>query len=73
MQGEQIKHEKGDKDAWICICKNTPIGSGFDTCDENGNYLEPMLGNGWNGFYCCADCGRIINQDTLEVVGRKVV
>lgn len=66
---EQIKHEAQDRDAWICICKNTPSGDGFYPCDEKGNEMEPTIGSGWTNLYVCAQCGRIINQDTLEVVG----
>jgi hypothetical protein len=66
---ERITHEESDKDGWICICKNTPSGGGFYACDKEGNEMEPV--EGWTGKYVCADCGRIINQETLEVVGRN--
>ena len=66
---EFIIHEAGDRDAWVCICGNTPVGGGFFACDENGNEMEPV--KGWNGLYVCADCGRIIQYDSLEVVGRN--
>lgn len=70
MKGERISREKGDPHAWICICGNTPGGAGFDTCDAEGNFLEPSRAGSWNGLYRCDTCGRIIDQDTLEVVGR---
>lgn len=66
---EYITHEAEDHDAWHCICKNTPCGGGFYPCNEKGDEMEPV--EGWNNLYVCADCGRIINQDTLEVMGRN--
>ena len=68
---DRITHEKGNDEAWVCICKNTPSDGGFYPCDEQGSEMEPLVGSGWNGLYVCADCGRIINQETLEVVGRN--
>jgi hypothetical protein len=41
----------------------------FTSCDAQGNEMEPV--KGWNGLYVCDDCGRIINQDTLEVIGQR--
>jgi hypothetical protein len=69
---EFITAEAEDRDAWHCMCKNTPTGGGFYPCDESGNEMEPNIGSDWKGLYVCADCGRIINQDTLEVVGRNL-
>lgn len=68
---EHIKHEAGNDEAWICICNNTPSDGGFYPCDEKGNEMEPTIGSNWSGLYVCADCGRIIDQKTLEVVGRN--
>ena|ERR1700761_5103140 len=70
---EHITREAGDEDAWICICGNTPVDDGFYPCDENGNELEPTIGSGWTDLYVCANCGRIIKQDTLEVVGLEKI
>jgi hypothetical protein len=64
-----ISHEANHTEAWICVCGNTPSSDGFFPCDANGNEVEPTLASGWSGIYICARCGRIINQDTLEVVG----
>jgi hypothetical protein len=70
MVKERISHEPGNIEGWICICKNTPCGGGFYACDVNGNEVEPDYR--WtSGLYVCADCGRMINPDTLEVVGRN--
>ena len=66
---ERITREPGSRDAWVCICKNTPDADGFFPCDKNGNEMEPVAG--WDELYVCASCGRIIKQDTLEVVGRN--
>ena len=64
---EFIKREKGDKDAWICLCGNQPSSDGFFPCDKQGNEMEPA--DGWDGLYVCLRCGRIIEQDSLRVVG----
>ncbi len=66
---ETIRHEPQDHDAWICVCGNVPSGDGFFPCDKNGDEMEPLQGSDWNGLYVCNQCGRIIKQDTLEVVG----
>jgi hypothetical protein len=64
---EHIRHEEGNDEAWVCICTNTPNADGFYPCDSDGNQVEPDAG--WNDLYVCAKCGRIINQNSLEVVG----
>jgi hypothetical protein len=43
---------------------------GFQPCDKNGYPVEPAPG--WEGFYYCDDCGRIIEAKTLNVVGTAV-
>jgi hypothetical protein len=68
---EYISNEPGWQDAWICICKNTPTSGGFYPCDKNGNEMEPNIGSDWDNLYVCVDCGRIIHQQTLEVVGQN--
>jgi len=68
---EFITHEAGNPEAWHCICRNTPSDGGFYPCDENGNEMEPTIGSNWDGLYVCADCGRIIQFDSLEVVGQN--
>jgi hypothetical protein len=69
--GETITHEAGNDEAWICICKNTPPREGFYACDEDGNEVVPTAQDWTRGLYVCADCGRIIDPKTLEVVGRN--
>jgi len=68
-RSEVITHEKGNDEAWVCVCKNTPCGGGFFPCDEAGNEMDPIAG--WKDLYVCADCGRIIDQRTLQIVGRN--
>jgi hypothetical protein len=48
-----------------------PTSQGFYPCDKYGIEMEPLIGSNWEGFYFCDKCGRIINKNTLEVVGRK--
>lgn len=67
----RITHEPSDKDAWKCICGNYPGGDGFYPCDAHGNEVEPTREAWTTGLYVCAQCGRIINPDTLEVVGQQ--
>ncbi len=66
-----IIHDPQDRDAWICVCGNRPIDQGFYPCDANGNELDPVKGSGWSGLHVCDGCGRVIDQKTLKVVGRK--
>ena len=62
-----ITQEAGNRDAWVCVCGNVPHDDGFYPCDKTGNEMEPVTG--WSGLYVCYRCGRIINQDSLEVIG----
>lgn len=60
----------GDKDWFICLCKNEPHLDGFFTCLSDGSITPPTLNGDWQGlYYVCGKCSRIVNQDTLEVVG----
>jgi len=68
---EIISHEDHDETAWVCLCGNTPHMDGFATCNEKGEEIEPVIGGGWTSLYVCNRCGRIIDQDNLQVVGRK--
>ena len=67
---EFITLEAGQRDAWICVCGNTPVSDGFFACDEAGNEMEPV--SGWKNLYVCNRCGIIIQQDSLEVIGRNL-
>ena len=70
MTQEIILLEASERDAWICLCGNEPQSDGFYPCDKTGNEMEPVTG--WSGLYVCHRCGRIINQDSLEVIGRNL-
>lgn len=66
---EHIVDECGTGDTWVCLCGNQTHLSGFYPCTKKGKYVEPVKGL-WGGlYYKCAQCGRIINQDNLEVAG----
>jgi hypothetical protein len=68
--GDQfIECEKRNKDAWICLCGNQPRSDGFYPCDKEGNEMEPA--DGWDSLYVCLRCGRIIEQNSLRVVGHN--
>jgi len=67
----QKDHEEGRfGDAWVCLCGNTSTSQGFYPCDDHGKQISPDVDGPWINLYVCDRCGRIINQDTLEVVGR---
>jgi len=68
---EHIIHEADNKEAWVCICGNTPDGHGFYTCNERGDEVEPTVKEWTTDLYVCAKCGRMIHVDTLEVVGQN--
>ena len=69
VQDEVITHEKDNDEAWICICGNQPSEEGFFPCDEKGNETDPDAN--WGGLYVCARCGRMIDLESLHVVGRN--
>jgi hypothetical protein len=69
MQKEFIELDESG-DFVSCICGNTPTGQGFFTCDETGKEVYPTGDGPWDGIkYVCAECGRIIDQNTGEVIG----
>jgi hypothetical protein len=67
---ESIQHEKGDRDAWICLCGNTPADDGFYPIDEQNHEVEPTPKDWTTNEYFCGRCGRIIDQKTLRIVRR---
>ena len=67
---ERVIYSKDDFD-FTCVCGNSPSGYGFYPCDENGFEVEPA--EGWPHFYFCDRCGRIIDDTTGYVVGRRPV
>lgn len=68
---ERITHEEGNEEAWVCVCGNRPTEDGFYPCDREGNEVEPIVGSNWENLYVCAQCGRIISVNTLEVIGQN--
>lgn len=58
---------------WLCVCGNYPSADGFYPCNETtGVEVEPDVGGYWDGVsYVCSRCGRIINQYTGDVTGRR--
>jgi len=68
---ETIGYEGEDKDAWVCVCGNTPSDGGFATCDNNGKPMEPLIGSEWDDRYVCNICGRIIEGTSRRVVGKR--
>ncbi len=60
----------GDTDWFICKCKNEAHYDGFYSCLSDGSITPPTLLGEWDGvLYLCMKCQRIINGQTLEVVG----
>jgi hypothetical protein len=47
MDAEQISHEAGDTDAWVCVCGNRPSADGFYPYDQLRNEIEPNVGSNW--------------------------
>jgi len=70
---EHITHDESHKTAWICVCGNTPVDAGFFPCNEKGEEVEPTPEEWKIPLYVCDSCGRIINKETLEVVGKKIL
>jgi hypothetical protein len=72
---EKITRGEGDDDWLYCLCGNNPSMGGFGSCLPDGTPVEPVGGSGpgaWDGrLYVCYVCGRIVDQDTLEVTGRR--
>jgi hypothetical protein len=68
MMKELISRETGDKDAWVCICGNMPSEDGFYPIDDDNHEVEPTPEDWLTNQYYCNRCGRVIDQDTLEVV-----
>lgn len=57
-------------DWWTCRCGNQPHYEGFFTCTETGKIIPPSTEEGWDEVhYVCHRCWRIIDQNSLEIVG----
>jgi len=68
QEEKAITHEPQDKDAWVCICGNMPSEAGFYPIDETNHEVEPTAEDWKTNQYSCNQCGRVIDQSTLEVV-----
>ena len=55
-------------DWWVCKCGNTPDSDGFSPCSDIGARCEPD--DSWDAIhYMCERCFRIIDQNTLQIMG----
>lgn len=69
--GEKITYDKAwGEDGWVCLCGNMPADDGFYPCTRAGTCVEPTPEAWLENLYVCNRCGRIIEQNTLNVVGR---
>src|SRR4051794_18755146 len=57
------------KNHWMCWCVNTSKKKGFYPCNAEGQYQRDLWGRG--KYYACAQCGRLIDPNTLKVVGLR--
>lgn len=54
---------------WECRCGNSQSSDGFEPCNEIGELVPAELGP-WDGaLQACIRCWRVINGDTLEILG----
>jgi hypothetical protein len=69
MEREKIRIEDGE---FTCPCGNVSYSDGFYPCDEVGKEVEPDAGGDWDEIrIVCRRCGRIIDQDSCMVLGRR--
>ena len=52
-------------DDYVCLCGNTADGLGFDPCNVQGEFVEPLPG--WCGLYKCVDCGILTTVEDGKV------
>lgn len=55
------------KNQWMCWCVNTSKKKGFYPCNAEGKHQRDVWGRG--KYYACAQYGRLIDPNTLRVVG----
>jgi len=71
---ERIRKDPGGDIECVLSCNNNPSMDGFYPCLYDGTEVEPYANGAWKGrLYCCASCGRIIDVETLQVIGQKEV
>lgn len=69
---ERIRKEPGNDIECVPSCNNNPSTYGFYPCLYDGSEVEPYAEGPWKGrIYCCGSCGRIIDIETLQVIGVK--
>jgi hypothetical protein len=59
----------GTPEDWHCLCGNTALASSFHPCNGEGTEVEPTPEEWTTNWYVCEQCGRIIDNDTMEVKG----
>ncbi|MHC4237544.1 MAG: hypothetical protein ACYSSM_04725 [Planctomycetota bacterium] len=60
---DKIKVVDGE---YRCICRNRSVHIGFYKCDEKGRQLEAGMND--STLLCCGFCGRIFDENTLEII-----
>lgn len=71
-QPEYLNGNQGFTEDTMCLCGPDPMQNKFWHCDEFGklmNFDDPN----YKHFILCTGCGRIINGDSLLVVGKRNV
>ncbi len=53
---------------FLCICGNTPWKDGFYPINSRNEEVEPVPQHWTTNHYACFQCGRIIDQTSLEVI-----
>ncbi len=71
---EKISGSPPDPEDWTCLCGNQIQSEGFYPCDSEGELTPeedlPSYDDWSISWYRCLRCGRIINRETLEVIGQ---
>ena len=44
---------------FYCECGNCAFDSGFFSCNEKGEIIEPTEEAGWEDLYVCYKCGQV--------------
>jgi len=71
---ERIRKDPGNDIECVLSCDNNTAMEGFYPCNWQGDELEPYVDGPWKGrLYRCGRCGRIIDVDTLRVIGQREV
>lgn len=69
-KGQPIKvHGTPNSDDLTCLCGNAAHSDGFDTVLADGTSVEPLRDGPWAGLLKCNRCLRMIDHNTMEVVG----